>query len=146
MESEKVIHILHFNDVYNINEREIEPVGGAARFISAVEKYKHLNPLILFSGDIFSPSKLSQTMKGKQMIPFLDRINIDVACAGNHDFDFGVDTFKELTAQTRFPWLLTNVLDSDTREIFGGCKDHTILEHEGLKIGFIGKNISNSHP
>ena len=79
MESERKIHILHFNDVYSINEKETEPVGGAARFLTAVEKYRELNPLILFSGDIFSPSKLSQTMKGKQMLPFLDRVKIDVA-------------------------------------------------------------------
>lgn len=42
MESEKVIHIVHFNDVYNINEKESEPVGGAARFISAVESTQFL--------------------------------------------------------------------------------------------------------
>lgn len=50
------ITILHFNDVYNINEREEEPVGGAARFATAMRQLKHLDPLVLFSGDIFNPS------------------------------------------------------------------------------------------
>jgi 5'-nucleotidase len=45
---EKIIHILHFNDVYNLTEKEQEPVGGAARFITAAKKYEHLNPLVLF--------------------------------------------------------------------------------------------------
>lgn len=49
--------IIHFNDVYNVESRTSpEPVGGAARFCSAIKSFQHLHPLILFSGDCFSPS------------------------------------------------------------------------------------------
>lgn len=49
--------IIHFNDVYNVDPTSAkEPIGGAARFLTAVRSYQHLNPLILFSGDAFSPS------------------------------------------------------------------------------------------
>lgn len=48
--------ILHYNDVYNIESRVTEPVGGAARFCTAIKSFTHLNPLVLFSGDTFSPS------------------------------------------------------------------------------------------
>lgn len=49
--------ILHFNDVYNVEPRPSpEPVGGAARFCTAVKSFQHLHPLVLFSGDAFSPS------------------------------------------------------------------------------------------
>ena len=51
-----MVTILHFNDVYHIEERETEPVGGAARFVTAINNMKDLNPLVLFSGDAFSPS------------------------------------------------------------------------------------------
>ena len=50
------ILILHFNDVYNIEPREKEPVGGAARFASKIATFKPRNPLILFSGDALNPS------------------------------------------------------------------------------------------
>lgn len=50
------ITILHFNDVYNIEQRNEEPVGGAARFCSVIKSFEPVQPLILFSGDIFSPS------------------------------------------------------------------------------------------
>ena len=50
------ITILHFNDVYNIEPREQEPVGGASRFKTAIKQRAHLNPLVMFSGDAFSPS------------------------------------------------------------------------------------------
>jgi len=34
------LEILHFNDVYEIEERINEPVGGAPRFISAINNFK----------------------------------------------------------------------------------------------------------
>ena len=48
---------VHFNDVYNVESRGVEPVGGAARFLTAVRSAtSDTEPLILFSGDIFAPS------------------------------------------------------------------------------------------
>ena len=52
----KELTILHFNDVYNIESREKEPVGGAARFATKLASFRHLNPLIVFSGDCLNPS------------------------------------------------------------------------------------------
>ena len=49
--------LIHFNDVYNVDSRLVEPVGGAARFLTAVKSVsRDCQPLILFSGDIFAPS------------------------------------------------------------------------------------------
>ena len=50
------VTLIHFNDVYNIEPREQDPVGGASRFIQAVRDRHNLNPMVLFSGDIFAPS------------------------------------------------------------------------------------------
>lgn len=138
MESERTLHIFHFNDVYNLQPRKKEPIGGAARFITAAKPELEKNPLVLFSGDIFSPSKLGQTMKGKQMLPFFERFKINVSCVGNHDFDYGIDRFVELKNLCDFPWLLTNVFDSKTEKPLGETLDHVIVEHEGVKIGIIG--------
>ena len=52
----QTITLIHFNDVYNVESRGVEPVGGAARFLTAVKELQDLNPLILFSGDIFAPT------------------------------------------------------------------------------------------
>lgn len=48
--------IVHFNDVYNIEPREKEPVGGAARFATKLASLRYLNPLVVFSGDCLNPS------------------------------------------------------------------------------------------
>lgn len=48
--------ILHFNDVYNVEPRDQEPCGGASRFSTMIKSFAHQQPMILFSGDVFSPS------------------------------------------------------------------------------------------
>jgi len=60
--STKKLRIIHFNDVYNVEEHVKEPKGGAARFITALNYLKQEAPsLVLFSGDVFSPSTSMQT-------------------------------------------------------------------------------------
>ena len=57
-DSDRLFNIIHFNDVYTIENRDIEPVGGASRFVTALEHLieKKPNTLVFFSGDALSPS------------------------------------------------------------------------------------------
>lgn len=54
-DEEKVseIEIFHFNDVYEIEPRDREPVGGVARFIGKIKSFP--DAMVLFSGDWFVP-------------------------------------------------------------------------------------------
>ena len=52
----KKLTIIHFNDVYNIEPRDKDPVGGAARFKTAIDDFLNDRPLVLFSGDALAPS------------------------------------------------------------------------------------------
>ncbi|RVE41893.1 hypothetical protein evm_013467 [Chilo suppressalis] len=131
--------IIHYNDVYNIEQTtNTEPVGGALRFSTAVKALHHLNPLILFSGDAFSPSMLSTFTKGEQMVPVLNEIGTHCAVFGNHDFDFGLDVLSGLVAQSNFPWLMSNVIDNETGRPLGDGKITHALLCNGHKIGLIG--------
>ena len=40
----KTLNIIHFNDVYNINEGNKDICGGAARFMALINKLKSLKP------------------------------------------------------------------------------------------------------
>ena len=56
-EASSKLTILHFNDVYNVESREKpEPIGGAARMMTAFKQFSELNPLVIFCGDALSPS------------------------------------------------------------------------------------------
>jgi 2',3'-cyclic-nucleotide 2'-phosphodiesterase (5'-nucleotidase family) len=59
----------------------------------------------------------------------------------NHDFDFGVKQFQNLTAKTNFPWLLANVLDpalGDNVPLGNAKRTHMLTSSNGIKVGFIG--------
>lgn len=130
------ITILHFNDCYNIEPGPKS--GGAAGFLTAINQYKHLNPIILFSGDILSPSFMSTFTKGEQMIPVLNDIGVHCAVFGNHEFDYGVDNLIEFVKRTTFPWLLSNVIDKETSNQLGDGQVFHVIERSGVKFGLIG--------
>lgn len=87
----KILNIIHFNDVYEVRENPSKKVcGGAARFVSLINSLKKkdgedLNPLILFSGDLWNPSKLSAIFKGEHLLEIINSIGIHASALGNHD-------------------------------------------------------------
>lgn len=112
--SEPILRILHFNDVYDIQPKSKTGDAGACNFKAYLDKYRNTNTLTLFSGDAFSPSLLSGIFRGEQMVQCLNTYQIDVACYGNHEFDFDIDHTIELAKQCNFPWLLGNLVDLRT--------------------------------
>ncbi|KAL1115309.1 hypothetical protein AAG570_007340 [Ranatra chinensis] len=138
MESSNTVTILHYNDVYNIEPRTQEPVGGAARFSSVIKSMASLHPLVLFSGDIFSPSLLSTYTKGAQMVPVLNEVGTHCAVFGNHDFDYGLEVLSERVAETNFPWLMSNVIDNETGRPLGDGKITHVVDWAGKRIGLVG--------
>ncbi|RNA37918.1 mannosylglucosyl-3-phosphoglycerate phosphatase isoform X2 [Brachionus plicatilis] len=129
----KTLRIIHFNDVYNIEGFDTEPFGGAARFKTAIDFFQNKKNLVLFSGDAFSPSTLSLFSKGTQMIECLNKFKINAAVVGNHEFDMGVDIFKELVNLSNFPWILTNLYDAETMKPFLDLKTQVITNVNKLK-------------
>ena len=110
MERQEYLEILHFNDVYKLTEgravqienSDVQTRGGAARFVTAMKKHGCDQKLVLFSGDLLSPSLLSHFKRGHQFVEVFNALNVQVSCLGNHDvFDYGVDNFLEFDRLSR---------------------------------------------
>lgn len=133
------LFIIHFNDVYNIESiRNKDPVGGVDRFSTILNSFRVHNPLVLFSGDCFSPSIMSTVTSGSHMVPVLNRLGIHCAVYGNHDFDFGMDVAAQLAEDTNFPWLMSNVMDNRTGTPISNGLPTKVIEWNGISIGFVG--------
>jgi 2',3'-cyclic-nucleotide 2'-phosphodiesterase (5'-nucleotidase family) len=110
------ITIIHFNDVYNVGgvlEGDVRS-GGMSRAAYTVKKERERNPdrtFVVFAGDALSPSVLSDLFKGEQMIDILNKMQLDAASLGNHEFDFGVDMLQTRLKDSNFPWLNINLGD-----------------------------------
>ncbi|CAL8082685.1 unnamed protein product [Calicophoron daubneyi] len=137
--TQRVLNILHFNDVYNVEEQKTEPRAGAARFRTALKNHgAGDDSIVLFSGDALSPSSLSTVTHGRHMPVVLNDLLITCAVIGNHDLDFGLDLFCECMEMCKFPWLNSNVFDQDTNELLANTPAYHIVEKDGLTIGIIG--------
>ncbi|KAJ3538174.1 hypothetical protein NM688_g6557 [Phlebia brevispora] len=148
-----VLNISHFNDVYQVSEQKIS--FGDKRETIDVTKFATLlndinakwedkgdgrgkNGLVVFSGDLFSPSVESSVTHGKHMPAIVNGLGIDISIVGNHEFDFGYPKLKELIKETKFPWLLSNIVDTNTGNVPEPMKEFHILERAGVRIGLIG--------
>lgn len=129
--------IIHFNDVYEIQPDKNQICGGVSRFDTLIKSYSTQNPIVLFSGDVWNPSKLGSEFKGQQCVVPLNTLGVECACLGNHDLDFGDEYASKLNEQCNFPWLLTNVRNLDGSRL-ASCVDYHIFEHQGIKIGCLG--------
>eukprot|EP00887_Chlorella_sp_A99_P006466 scaffold3.g6466.t1 len=134
----KQLTVIHFNDVYNIDARTEEPVGGAARLATAMRSFADERPLVLFSGDCLNPSLMSAFTRGEQMVAVLNALGVQASVVGNHDCDFGTEVLRKHMRLFRFPWLLSNVLDVETHQPLAGAKRWHMLEWQGVKIGLVG--------
>ncbi|ORY29141.1 hypothetical protein BCR39DRAFT_532806 [Naematelia encephala] len=94
--------------------------------------------LVLFAGDVFNPSVESSVTRGSHMVPIMNALKVDCACVGNHDFDFGYPHLTRLVNATRFPWLLSNIIDSRTGKTPEKLQKFWVTERCGVKIGVVG--------
>ncbi|KAF8145139.1 Metallo-dependent phosphatase-like protein, partial [Mycena galopus ATCC 62051] len=146
------LNIAHFNDVYQVSDQKIYPGGNeetinvtkfASSLFDITSNWKKREDgskdgLTVFSGDGFSPSVESSVTRGRHMAPLMNGLGIDIAVVGNHEFDFGFPQLKTLLADTRFPWLLSNILDTNTGKVPEPLKDFHVIEKAGIRIGLIG--------
>ncbi|KAJ7270316.1 Metallo-dependent phosphatase [Mycena rebaudengoi] len=147
-----ILNIAHFNDVYQVSDQKIYP-GGKEETINVTKFATSLfditstwkeredgsrDGLTVFSGDVFSPSIESSVTRGRHLPPIMNRLGVDIGVVGNHEFDFGYPQLKKLLADTRFPWLLSNIFDTNTGKAPEPLKDFHVIEKVGIRIGLIG--------
>ena len=129
--------LLHVNDVYQISPSGGH--GGLAELMTLMEqeRARSENTVATFGGDLLSPSVMSGLTKGEQMINLFNAMGIDVGVFGNHEFDFGNDILAQRISQSQFPWLATNVKNSDGAP-FGGADNFWTTQVGDFTVGFFG--------
>ncbi|KAF9259288.1 Metallo-dependent phosphatase [Marasmius fiardii PR-910] len=160
-----ILNIAHFNDVYQVSDQTIiidkkKETINVTKFatllgdITASWKDRSIDcpqtqesvgvghqkdGLIVFSGDLFSPSRESAATRGKHMPAIINGLCVDAAVVGNHEFDFGYQPqLQELIKKTAFPWLLSNIIDTNTGKVPEPMKEFCVVERAGIRIGIIG--------
>ncbi|MDR1720236.1 MAG: metallophosphatase [Dysgonamonadaceae bacterium] len=144
-QNEKHLVVLHVNDTHS----RIEPMpanatrnadkGGQARLAAYVESVRdeHKSVLFFHAGDIVQGTPYFNMFKGEPEIALLNRMKVDAACLGNHEFDYGYPVLKEIIKQAKFPFVASN-FDFSATPLKGMTKPYLILKRNGVKIGILG--------
>ncbi|TCD68923.1 hypothetical protein EIP91_009474 [Steccherinum ochraceum] len=148
--------ILHFNDVYRVQPFKLHPTSKdtidvtqfAAMLSGARDQWPERpdglrDGLVLFSGDVFSPSTESSVTRGSHMVPVMNEFRPDVSMTGPAFVLF--NPFTHVLSYTRqaimiliLPWLLSNVVDTTTGRVPEPLHEFQVLERAGVRIGVIG--------
>ncbi len=134
------VTLLQLNDVYSLSPVDKGQRGGLARVATLVKQVEKENPNTFFvlAGDTLSPSIMSKMFQGKEMVDIWNQMGLDIATLGNHEFDFGDAVLAERIKESKFPWVIANVVDRTTRQPIDNLPASIIKTVDGVKIGFFG--------
>lgn len=148
-DDELELNVIHINDLHgylqNYEDKSVaEPpvkVGGAdyiAAYIKKQEKLFPGNTLLLNAGDIAQGTPVSNLFRGAPVIDFMNYMKFDAMCLGNHEFDWGLETLKQMIKRAKFPVLCANIIEESTNTHPDFVKPYHVFEIGGEKIGIIG--------
>ena len=104
-ESREVV-IYHTNDTHGYLEGDGESVVGIA--LAAALKESTPDSILVDAGDATQGLPLASLTKGADVIGLMNLAGYDLMAAGNHEFDFGTETFLENVRQAQFAVLAAN--------------------------------------
>lgn len=131
--------VLHFNDDYQLTAVDQGKAGGLDRLAGLVRQYRARErcTLLLFAGDLISPSLESSVFKGAQLIDGLNLLGVDVAALGNHEFDYSPAELIKRIGESKFPWLAANAFFPGGRP-FPGTRAFVVRDVCGTRVGILG--------
>ena len=90
--------------------------------------------LLVDDGDAIQGEPIGTMTKGEALIDIMNAVGYDIAIPGNHEFDYGMDRFLELTKKASFPYISAN-FNKEGELVF---QPYVIKEFDGVKIAFVG--------
>ncbi len=146
--SEYKLTILHTNDQHS----RIEPFdsshtrnpnqGGFARRAALIQKIRkeEKNVLLLDSGDVFQGTPYFNFFGGKLEFKLMSMMGYDASTMGNHEFDNGLEGFKNAQPNAKFPFICSNY-DFKNTILEGQTIPYKIFNKNGIKVGIFGVGI-----
>lgn len=131
------IVILYTNDTHaNIDSPlSFDTIGALKKNLE--KEYRYV--LLVDAGDHLQGTAFGSMDQGASVLQLMNKAGYDLATPGNHEFDYGMDTFLERVREAEFPYLSCNLYHQEN-----GVRGENLLEsfqayHFGKEIvAFIG--------
>lgn len=106
------IVLLHTNDIHcGVNKNlPLARIAAERKELAKTEE----GVLLADAGDAIQGEPLGKLTQGKAMVKLLNAAGYDFAIPGNHEFDYGMDTFLKLSKQLKCGYTSANFVDLKT--------------------------------
>ena len=147
------ISIIHTTDLHGhilptTNYAGNPDFGGLARCATQIRRWRrqNRNSILIDVGDVYQGTDVSLRTEGALMIDLFNYLKYDAWIPGNHEFDWGVETFVNAVAKSEMPVLAANMSIegrpsgeiSDGKNLFSKVQPYFLKEFGGIKIAIIG--------
>src|SRR6266496_2645421 len=147
------ISILHTTDLHGhilpISDYDGNPDrGGLARCVTQIRRWQkeNANSILIDIGDVYQGTDLGLRSKGELMIDLFNYLKYDAWIIGNHEFDWGIEPFRQALQRSTMPVLAANtVLEGrpadgfrDAKHPFAKIQPFLLKEIAGIKLAIIG--------
>ncbi len=144
------IYIVHTNDIEGglspstawwMNPYFPPPLGNAAAAATLIrEKRAEADSLgygflLVDAGDMFVGSPVGEFSKGKAVAEYFNYCGYDIISPGNHDYDQGVEVFREFVESVNATVLGSNIVYTETGSVVDYLEPYTVLDVNGLRVG-----------
>ena len=90
--------------------------------------------ILVDDGDSIQGEAIGTLSKGETIVKLMNDVGYDVAIPGNHEFDYGMDRFLELSDMAEYQYISCN-FNHQGELVF---EPYVIVEAAGQRIAFIG--------
>jgi 2',3'-cyclic-nucleotide 2'-phosphodiesterase/3'-nucleotidase len=147
------ISLLHTTDLHGhvlptIDYEGRADLGGLARCATQIRRWRAENPnsLLIDVGDVYQGTQFALSDQGRMMIELFNLLRYDAWVVGNHEFDWGIDSFLQAVECSAMPVLAANTLlegkvagdFGEARHPFAKIQPFLLKEIAGIKIAIIG--------
>src|SRR5438128_6659566 len=147
------ISILHTTDLHGhilptVDYNGTPDLGGFARCVTQIRRWRreNRNSILIDVGDVYQGTDASLRSKGELMIDLFNYLNYDAWIIGNHEFDWGVETFANALQRSAMPALAANMSMegkaageiSNAKNPFVKLQPYILKEIAGIRIAIIG--------
>jgi len=117
------------------------PVGGVAAlkpWLDSLDNACHCASVRLDAGDEMQGTALSNATYGRGTVDAMNRLDIDAAAIGNHEFDWSIDTLRARMREAKYPFLSANITNGAGTARPDWATPWKLVTKSGVKIAVIG--------
>lgn len=128
------VYIIHTNDTHAYYDENL----GFTRVAVLREDLESRGATVfmLDAGDAFQGTGYTMLTHGGSSVDILNAVGYDLMVPGNHEFDYGFETYLDNAAQLEFDTISANLCYADTGELV--FEPYKIIERDGYRLGVFG--------